>query len=156
MNNWLVVCSKPSQETRAEVNLRRQFGLVYCPRIYVRGTTKPLFPSYLFVKPVNGEPIHAIMNTFGVRNLVKIGLEPATLSDSAINEIKARESTAGIVKLCPFKPGDVLEWSRWGDQIPLIYQDMVDDDRCMVLFSMLGRSNYKILRTDELSLAGAN
>lgn len=148
MSDWWVVCSKPSQEWRAEVNLRRQFGLVYCPRIYSLGCTKPLFPSYLFVKPSGDEPVHAIRNTYGVRNLVHVGNSIATISNDAINEIKSRESR-GAVRLEPFKPGQSVMWGH----IPVIYDSMVDDDRCGVLFSMLGRSNYKVLRVAELHAA---
>lgn len=147
--DWLVVATKPQQESRAEVNLRRQMFEVYCPRFYSRACMKPLFPSYLFVKLFPGMAIRSIPSTYGVRNLICVGDQPATVSDSAIREIRSREANDGVIRLCPFNAGDAVMWGH----IPAIFEGMIDDDRCGILFGMLGRTNHKVLRIRDLEPA---
>jgi transcription antitermination factor NusG len=146
--SWLVVASKPQQESRAEVNLRRQFMLVYCPRIFQRACTKPLFPGYLFVQT---EHFGSIANTYGVRALIMVGDQPATVSDDQIQEIKSRAGNDGIIRLNPYKHGDKVNWGN----IPAMFEGMIDDDRCSVLFSMLGKTNHKVLRVSDLTPSAA-
>lgn len=148
---WLVVCSKPQQEGRAEINLRQQLYEVYCPRFYSRACMKPLFPNYLFVRLFPDMPIRTIPSTYGVRDYIRVGDEPATVSDSAIREIKSREANDGVIRLCPYQAGDAVVWGH----IPAIFEGMVDDDRCSVLFSMLGKTNHKVLRLADLAPAVA-
>lgn len=150
--NWLVVASKPQQESRAEVNLRRQSMEVYCPRIQFKATMRALFPRYLFVR-INGsgDQPRLIRNSYGVHSLVSFGLEPATVTDNQIGEIKSREypTKPGVVKLCPYKSGESVMWGL----VPAIFEEMVDDDRCRVLFSMLGKANHKVLSISQLQPA---
>ena len=147
--SWLVVATKPQQESRAETNLRRQFMNVYCPRIYSRACMKPLFPSYLFVLLEEPSQIRTIPNTYGVRGIIKFGDEPATVSEEQITAIKSRERN-GI--FYPFKQGDSVSWKMG---LVGIFDSMVDDDdsRCKVLFSMLGKGIHKVLRLNDIKPA---
>ena len=153
-DNWLVVATKPCQEGRAEFNLRRQPDLiseVYLPRIKIFGKIKALFPSYLFVKVANqNAEVRVISNTYGVRTLIRIGENLATVANDQILTIREREASDGIIRQCPFIPGEQVKWGN----IPVTFDGMVDDDRCNVLFSMLGKTNHKVLRLSDLAPAG--
>jgi transcription antitermination factor NusG len=145
---WLVICSKPHQEGRAEINLGRQSSVisqVYCPYVQIFGKTRPLFPNYLFVKVLEDYNTRTIQNTYGVRSIVKIGENVATISEGNIEEIKSREED-GVVKLCPYVAGQQLKWGNF----PVIFENMLDDTRCSVLFTLLGKSTHKILPVAQL------
>ena len=150
-DNWLVIATKPCQENRAELNLRRQpeiISEVYLPRVKIFGKIKALFPSYIFVKVANGNHnTRVISNRYGVRTVIRIGENLATVANDHIDEIREREASDGIIRLNPFNHGDPV---KWGD-IPAIFEEMVDDDRCSILFSMLGRETHKVLRLQDLA-----
>ncbi len=144
--NWLVVCSKPCQESRAEFDLRRQQMQVYCPRIHRKACTEPLFRGYLFVRETDDPAqVRLISYSHGVRALLSVNNQPSTVTHEQIANIKSREQH-GI--FYPFKPGDEVKWGS----MPAIFEGMVDDARCSVLFSMLGASHRKILNPSQLEL----
>ena len=79
--------------------------------------------------------------------MLRVGDEIATISNHEIVQIRDREDRDGIIRL--FKRGDAV---HWGD-IPAIFEEMIDDERCSILFSMLGRANHKVLRVADLAPA---
>jgi transcriptional antiterminator RfaH len=149
---WYVVHTQAQGEARAECNLRRQGFNTYLPR-YQRTrrharrmdtVARPLFPRYLFVAlDVARDRWRSIQSTFGVSNLVVVGNDPVPLPDGVMEEIRARESGEGFVKLG--LPAGI----RAGSPVRLldgIFEDYrgelercADEHRVTVLLKLLGR-----------------
>ena len=101
MPQWFVAMTKPNSELIAWENLTRQGYDCYFPRIQImKGTKvfkKPLFPRYVFVK--NDGPWHSIKGTRGISHLL-MGYEgPATIPETVIEELRAREGRDGCIIL---------------------------------------------------------
>ncbi len=149
---WYVVHTQAQGEARAECNLRRQGFTTYLPR-YLRTrrharrmdtVARPLFPRYLFVAlDVARDRWRSIQSTFGVSNLVVIGNDPVPLPDGVMEEIRARESSEGFVRLglpAGIRPGSPV---RLLDGIFTDYhgelERCADEHRVTVLLKLLGR-----------------
>lgn len=149
---WYVVHTQPHHELRADVNLRRQGFDTYMPRYqrtrrHARRTetvVRPLFPRYLFVAlDLTRDRWRAVHSTFGVSHLIQAGEEPLSVPSGVVEEIRAREDGAGLVKLgLPpgIGPGSPVRL------IDGIFQDargvlerIADDRRVAVLLQLLGR-----------------
>lgn len=95
--------TRPGREAYAAENVRRQgqehYLPWYCPD--ERSAVRPLFPSYLFVRPRDCD-ITWIKSTFGVAGVVTFGLEPAALRDSIVCQIRKMEQDGFVV--LPEKP----------------------------------------------------
>lgn len=112
---WLVVRTKPRQETRALQNLENQNIQTFLPVLSTskvrRGqrieTTEPMFPGYLFVQLTETlENLHKIKNTFGVLHLLRFGQKIAVVNDELIVELqRLNEQHSVTVKSAP-EPGD--------------------------------------------------
>ncbi len=149
---WYVVNTHPRSEGRAEINLRRQGFVTYLPR-YMRerrhgrrvdSVPRPLFPRYLFVAlDLAKDRWRAIQSTFGVAHLVSAGDAPLSISTSIVDEIRARESGDGFIKL-GLPPG-----VRSGTPVRLtdgifaeyvgVIDRIADSRRGAVLLQLLGR-----------------
>ncbi len=152
---WFVVVTKPQQEGRAVENLLRQPQVaseVYWPRFRQNGRIRPLFPNYLFMRiPGENPRLTTVRSTFGCTGVLCIGVQPATVSGDEIDELRQREGPLGLVTLCQFKSGDDVLFGV----IPAKFQEMLDEERCSVLFSIFGRSTHKILGLSEIRAAPA-
>jgi transcriptional antiterminator RfaH len=104
---WYLVHTLPNNETRADINLRRQGFRTYLlcyqqqRRHARRGlVVRPLFPRYLFVQlDLARDMWRSVHSTFGVNFLVFVSEKPAALPLHVIDEIRAREDEAGFVVL---------------------------------------------------------
>ena len=102
----------------------------------------PMFPRYLFVKPLsNTQSLAPIRSTRGVSQMVRFGMEPAWVSDSLIEEIQvleaARNAKAG--ELRPFEKGDlviVTEGPFKGIRAEVL---SCGQNRVLLLFEILGK-----------------
>jgi len=155
MNNasrWYVVHTQAQNESRAELNLRRQGFTTYLPR-YLRtrrharqSTTvaRPLFPRYLFVAlDLARDRWRAIQSTFGVSNLVFAGETPAAVPDGVVDEIRAREGHDGFITLglpAGVGPGSCV---RLIDGIFAdaegVLERIADEHRVAILLELLGQ-----------------
>jgi transcriptional antiterminator RfaH len=150
--HWYVVHTQPLNEARAELNLRRQGFTTYLPRYlrtrrHARKTetvARPLFPRYLFVGlDLARDRWRAIQSTFGVSNLVFAGDAPLAMPDGVVDEIQARETEDGFVKLG--LPAGVGPGSRvrliegvFADSKGVI-ERVADERRVAILLELLGR-----------------
>jgi transcriptional antiterminator RfaH len=151
-SRWYVVHTQPNGEARADVNLRRQGFFTYLPR-YVRRrrhahrqemVARPLFPRYLFVAlDVARDRWRAVHSTFGVNHLLVAGEEPLPVPHGVIDEIRARETRDGFVKLglpAGLRPGSPV---RLIDGIFAestgVLERVADDRRVAILLQLLGR-----------------
>jgi transcriptional antiterminator RfaH len=149
---WYVVQTQAQNESRAELNLRRQGFVTYLPRYlrtrrHARQTktvARPLFPRYLFVAlDLARDRWRAIQSTFGVTNLVLVGEAPAPVPDGIVDEIRAREGNDGYVALG--LPAGVGPGSRvrlvdgiFADARGVL-ERIADDRRVAILLELLGR-----------------
>lgn len=101
MKDWYVVHCKIGGTSDAIKNIENQNCAVYCPSIYrmsVKASSNavepiPMFPRYLFVRPLYGElNSMAINSTKGVSRIVSFSKNNAVISDDKIEEIRDRES----------------------------------------------------------------
>ena len=152
MKRWHVVNTQPHQETRAEINLRRQGFDPWLPhfrrlRRHARRADRvlsPLFPGYLFVRlDADVERWRSINGTFGVVRLLCNGDAPMPVPDGLIDEIMARRDEDGAIVLPPrrFVIGEpvTVATGPFGD-LEGLYEGMSGRDRVVLLFNLLGRS----------------
>lgn len=133
--NWYVAYTKPRQELVAEVNLKQQNFETYLPLFKVAKTQnvrtsddkhgqdgedtslhssstiayEPMFPRYLFFKPVSGkQSVAAARSSRGVSSLVAFGSElaavPAQVLDT-IRKLEAQRNDADLLSISPVQPG---------------------------------------------------
>lgn len=116
---WYVVCSKPSQEVRAETNLAYQGFSVYLPKISaakrLRGQwmhqPRPMFPRYLFIQPEHAEQcIAPVKSTRGVSHLVRQGTALVVCPETLIDSIRSAEAQLNMERSAAFVAvGETIE-----------------------------------------------
>jgi transcription antitermination factor NusG len=110
-DDWLAARTQSRRESWAAENVARLGAEFYFPKTmeaerFLQGgvrhrefRVRPLFPTYLFVRPRDGQ-WHALLNAFGVVGLVLgAGGYPATIRESVIASIRRFEGADGIVTL---------------------------------------------------------
>lgn len=160
---WVVAQTNIGRENWAAENVVRQGGEFYLPRIAeVKrvgkrsiASIKPLFPRYLFVF-VPGGRWHYLLNTFGVSDVIRTGLDPAFVPATEIERLRDREDALGLIRLLP--PGQT-RLSRFcqGEQVRItegvfsglhgVYQGLSGRERADVLLHYLGAARK--VRIDE-------
>jgi transcriptional antiterminator RfaH len=99
MLRWYVIHTKPSRESLAEANLRRQGYEVYVPRmaqsLHRRGQWSecivPLFPRYLFLQLNEGcQALNPVRSSIGVTSIVRFGARYAIVPDQVITQLRSR------------------------------------------------------------------
>lgn len=137
-NFWGVAVTRPNYERFVANHLTQQCVETYLPRFKQDGKEQILFTRYLFVRLENSW--HLVLRTLGVVDLLRNGLKPATVSDSVIDELRAREDRKGFVQL----PTRLLIGTRvrvlhgpFAGQLGL-YRGMTSKQRESVLLSVLG------------------
>jgi transcriptional antiterminator RfaH len=101
---WLVVRTKPRQERVAVCHLSQREVEPYCPLFLEppwhlrapKGPT-PLFSGYIFVRCNPHLQLNAVSYCPGVLHLVRFDREPATVEQTIIDALKAREADRGYV-----------------------------------------------------------
>lgn len=152
MISWFVVRTQALAEAKARFHLERQGFDVYLPhyrkmRRHARRTDwvpAPLFPRYLFLRmdPVRTRWL-SIRSTIGVSHLICHGDRPAPVPEGIIDEIRARETDAGLIDLRrenPFRKGEPVQIiaGAMRDQVGL-FDCKTDEERVTVLLDLLGR-----------------
>ena len=154
MNTWSVVFSKPRQEAIAKYNLERQGFMVYLPMLRrskrLRGrwvdAVEPLFPRYLFVALEFGvQDLSPIRSTLGVIDLVRFGLEPATVPQGVVESLMAAEDPAAACHLGrsePFRKGDRVTIAAGPFAgVEAIFEESTGKGRVSLLLDLLGQAN---------------
>lgn len=117
MKRWYVVNTRPHQEGRADLNLRRQGFEAWLPRLkrtrrHARRwqtVLAPLFPGYLFVRlDPDAQAWHAIHGPFGVRWLICHDGRPAPVAGGFVDVLHESVDGEGAVSPAPdgLRPGD--------------------------------------------------
>jgi transcriptional antiterminator RfaH len=160
---WVAARTKTQREKWAADNVARQGGTYYLPRLkpgklYPPGKLPPcLFPSYLFVQ-TEGQWRY-LLGTFGISGLVMQGGKPAILPSAAIEQIKSREGSDGLVRLpdAPtgrFKAGDAVRVTEGAfSGFRGIYQNDGAQARVEILLEYLGAKRKVLIGEDSLEIA---
>ncbi|MCX7309904.1 MAG: transcriptional activator RfaH [Afipia sp.] len=163
---WYVVHTRPNSEAKADFNLRRQGFTTYLPR-YQRQrrharksetVTRPLFPRYLFVElDLAFDQWRSIRSTFGISQIVLAGDRPRPLPVGVVDEIRARESETGFVKLglpAGVKPGSKIRLldGVFADSTA-VFEQTADDRRVAVVLSLLGREVRVFVAPESVATA---
>lgn len=151
--------TRPQQEAIAAVNLSRQGYVNYCPKFATKQANKPtiirpLFPRYIFI--FIDQFWSSILGTRGISRILLGDNGPATLPESVITDLKAREEHGLVTLTAPpkFRPGDPVKTDTGPLQGHLlVYEGMSSHDRVRVLADLLGRK--VIIELDEQSLTAA-
>jgi transcriptional antiterminator RfaH len=166
---WYLIHSKPTQETRAALNLEQQGFHVFLPWCKVqrirRGklthVVEPLFARYLFIElddiTSNWYPIRS---TRGVHALVRFGsnTNPVSVPEHLITELKTlQEKSASEEKsaIALFKPNQTLAINS-GPFVGLsgLFQKLqVSEDgqaRALLLVEMLGKPQSLSINLTQL------
>ena len=153
MKEWYVIKTLYNKERAAVLNLKNQKFKTYLPtykKFIKRGrklssVIKPLFPGYLFVNiDIDSERWVNINSTYGVKNIIVMGLLPVPISKEIINDIKDREDENGvtdIIENISLNKGDnVRVYSGVLEGKKGIFDGFTADKRIRILFEFLGRN----------------
>ena len=152
MKRWYATYTQPRHEGLATENLLRQGFDVFFPKYLKRRSharkidiiPAPLFPRYVFVAfDADEKGWRVIRSTRGIVDLVRNGLDPVSVPDSIIEEIRSRQDGDGFVVISRH-----LKLAR-GERIRIeegpfmayeaIFESQRDDERVKALLSLLGR-----------------
>jgi len=165
-SRWYVVQTHINAEAKAADNLGRQGFGVYLPRYLKRRSharkvdtvARPLFPRYLFVAiDLATQRWRSIQSTLGVSHLVCWSGTPASVEDSVVSGLKAREDEGGFIKLArrtEFSPGDKVRVidGAFTDSLALV-EGVSDRERVAILLDLLGRKVRVLVRADLIAAA---
>lgn len=164
--HWYLVHTKPRQEKCALENLQRQGYPCYLPTLpsekirqsVLTVTDEPLFPRYLFIRLGQGESAQSwapIRSTKGVSRLVSFGSEPAKVSDSLVEALRAQEASVQAEPERLFKPGERVRLTEAPFAgIEGIYQMADGERRVMVLIEFLSKQVSLRVATTSLRKVG--
>lgn len=167
--DWYVAQTKPNAEYAARKRLRRQGFEVYLPqrvdRIVRHGRvvrmSKPLFPSYLFVKldvkMGTGENWRAVNSTRSVQRLMPSADNPRPIGRREVNALRAAEAAGAFGAQLDdeqkaFKPGSklkVLKGSLAGQVIEALAHG---GNTVQALWDCLGRRTVITVPSSHVSL----
>ena len=148
---WCVVQTQTRLEEKAYRHLVNQDFATYLPR-YLRRVRharrsvealRPLFPGYLFVRLDAGAyRWRSINGTMGVQRILTDGESPKYLDEAIIRSIMDREDESGAIRMArpSFLHGQAVRVTDGPfAEVDALFEDMRDDDRAMLLISLLGR-----------------
>ncbi|MDA9354378.1 KOW motif-containing protein [Amylibacter sp.] len=161
---WFILQFKSNSHHLAAKNLTQQGFETFLPlhettsRRLSRfiNTSKPLFPSYMFIKFDRAESEwHKINNTYGVSRLVTFNSILKSISTTFVEDLKRRYDLSG--KLLP------VQKLKKGDQVKVLkgpfanfiatVEKYEDDQRIWVLMDLMGRESKIQATTDRLQLS---
>lgn len=150
---WFVLSTHWRQEKLALENLQRQGFEAYLPMHQVevrprgqpaRVVPLPLFPRYMFVAAdLATMGWRAIYSTRGVQGVLPSTSAASALLARLIADLQAQE-VKGFLQLvpsavaCRWRPGDRVSYGVFREAI---FQERIDDRRCTILVSLLGRDD---------------
>ncbi len=170
-NNWYVIQTKPLAEERTCANFKAMHDTrfsaagveTFSPRIkcMARGRaggdvtrSKPLFPSYIFVKwdLKDADKQHLVKYTRGVNRILGDGERPVPISDAVIDVIRGRVNGDGIIEQELFGVGDRVKVRRGilKDLEGILERPVSDSGRVDVLLRIFNREMRAKLKCSEI------
>jgi transcription elongation factor/antiterminator RfaH len=106
LRQWYVIQTKPKKEVETESYLSIKGLKIFLPLMEsfcqksgrINKGVRPLFPNYVFAR---FDPIYdytLVKYGRGVNKIVSFGNEPASISESVIEEIRSRIDETGIIR----------------------------------------------------------
>ncbi len=150
MTDWFLIKTRSRQELRAEMHLKNQGFLVFCPHFYCRnGRKEVLFPGYIFLRFKENQPAEKIRSTRGVSHFVKFGNRIAMVPDELIESIKLQEKSLDGSPV--FNKGQLVEFACGPfKDYQAIYLCNQGEERSMVLLNLLNASREVVVETSSL------
>jgi len=153
MLRWYLVHTKPSRESIAETNLRRQGYVVYVPRMIDsmrRGGRSndclvPLFPRYLFLQLSEGyQPLNPVRSSIGVAGIVRFGMRYAIVPERIVTELQSRaDPESGLHRLASrnvLTPGTSVRITTGPfEGLNGVFERQAGEARVIVLLRLLGQ-----------------
>ena len=156
---WYLVKTKPLNEAKIHTRLTEAGFETIFPKILkkIRGKgrveTRPLFPTYLFVRFAL-EALRTVRYTRGVARVVSFGPEPQEVDAGIVDAVRARMDESGLVTLV--KPP--VEWKR-GEKIKIgegpfagldaiFVEALPDRERVVLLLEAV--SSFRVIVKKEL------
>jgi transcription antitermination factor NusG len=101
---WLVVRTKPKQESALVQALEGRGVAAYCPKVleprlhaHAPQGPVPLFPSYVFAQCVPNEKYVAVRYCPGASSIVRFGEELGAVEDEFVASLREREGERGYL-----------------------------------------------------------
>ncbi len=165
MRQWYVIQTRIRMEDHTVYHLRNQGFEVFLPR-YVKTrrharrvdtVLRPMFPGYMFVcMDISLQRWRSINGTIGVVRLMCAGNEPLPVPGGIIEEIMLRADADGTVSLQAkrLEIGDRVRILRGAfAECEGLFEELVDENRVILLLDLLGRKVRAQVRIDALDVA---
>jgi transcriptional antiterminator RfaH len=151
MKHWYALHTKPNAECQVAAVLDDRGIEVYLPMVRRRWRNAwrelPFFPNYLFARFSFDEiGYSAVAWTPGLRSVVTLGTQPATVPDEAVELIRSRLekiTAAGGLPAHGLKPGDEVRFTSGPLRgLHAIFEGpTTPSERVQVLIEFLGQTN---------------
>jgi len=149
MNLWYVIQTKPKKEEEAKSYLSTKGVEVFSPLIEafllkngrMNRELKPFFPGYIFGKSDLDQDYPLVRWAKGVKKVLGFGEYPTPISEEAVEIIRERTDTHGIVRLkYHFQANDVIriKTGPLKDLLGIFERWMSDDERVRILLNLMG------------------
>jgi transcription antitermination factor NusG len=146
---WYVIQTKPNKEGDTSAYLRDKGLEILSPlmeNVSVKGSKmtrglRPLFPSYIFARFDIDSSYALVRWARGAKKVLSFGGYPVPVSESAVELIKARTDTSGVVRKChSFTANDVIriKTGPLRDLLGIFEKWMPDHERVRVLLNLIG------------------
>lgn len=161
--NWYCIHTKPRRESQVTAYLAEQLGVeTYFPRLkrqktirrVRRSVTGPLFPRYLFGRFDLSAQFRAVRYAPEVIDVVRVGANPAIVSDALVGEMKLWAGEAlDLITIQPdLSPGDRVEITDGPMRgLPAVILHIKSDrDRVAILLSILQSDARMLISRSQL------
>jgi len=149
MNLWYVIQTKPKKEEEAKSYLSTKGVEVFNPLMEtfllrngrMNKELKPLFPNYIFGKFDLTQNYPLVRWARGVKRVLGFGEYPTPVSEEAVELIKERTDTRGIVRLrCHFQANDLIRVKSGPlkDLLGIFESWISDSERVRILLNLVG------------------
>lgn len=154
MSHWYAIKTKPKREEGVGTQLKKASFEVFYPKIKAitshrkivvlnkHFTTKPLFPTYLFVRTNFDDPsIHRMIRyTRGVNRILGNVEGPQPISEIIIQTLMERTNSDGLLEQeLLYRKGDeiIVKKGILKDLVGIVEKNLSDDGRVKILFKWL-------------------
>lgn len=156
---WSVAQTRPGQEKRAVRNFQDQ-GIEFIQplmerRVVVRGRRVvglvSQFPNYLIVRMVGAAAWRSVLGTRGILRVLLADERPARLPQDFVDQMLARPVITLADTPPRFTRGQIVAATSGSfAAFPGEFIELTGEDRCKILFSMLGKPVYAEMRLDQV------
>ena len=156
---WFLIKTKPLNEAKIHTRLTEAGFEALYPKIHkkIRGKgrieTRPLFPTYLFVRFAI-EQFHTIRYTRGVARVISFGPEPEEVDQGIIDAVRGRMNEEGFVELIKppvqWKPGQRIKIGEgpFAGVDAIFVEALPDHERVVLLLDAV--SSFRVILKKEV------